>query len=1160
MVITNFYNDVLKDYEKNLSIFFDPATGAVFEPGREDGTPKFLFTEVTGYALLDDLTLFSLTGNQRYLDLANKSAGWIIAHGQDPSGGVLTRYYFERDPDPELIDKSFAGRRIFTFDVAICLRGMVALYRYTGDKALLNSAVRMGDYLLDNVVSPEGEVTAIYDAASGQAVPADRNKWSRCFGAFHSKAGEALIDLYAVTRHERYARSARAICHKVIQFQSPKGNFETSSGRTELHPHCYATEGLLHVGRMTGEDSFIDAARRATEWALGHCKEGEIPQVIDSASDAPRARFRTDALAQVLALASDLIQMGRIDQDKLPLLDHLAAKVLSMKKNGDGYFQYGYYEREFKGKLEADTRSYWTNMFCMRGLIRYYMAILLKDTYVAILAGGIGSRVWPISCENRPKPVSYSLLGDRSLLQETIRRFTHEYFIMPERIFILCSANALGQVSDQAGQEGVPPGNCVLEKEPKGTIPAVGLAIDGLPHEGDRGNRLVIVSMGDNLIAPHEWFQDAVRAALITARENDCLVSIGKPADKNAPVDVRFGHHLYTRQVNSYRSHEVPRFIEKPEQKDFDTIRTAPGRLAWESGAVIFREEYYRELVPGKPESGNLAENLLSRATPWEQKGQAQVRLATALMDPAIRFEDFGVPGISVKRFYQGHERFDQGNGNVCLGVPEKVRLLSCADNLVISDELPIEVYGLRDHLVIDNAITNTAVVMPLTEVQHLPNLYRLFSGSRRYEPYIAGGPRALMAEPTMFVEKSPDTHASSDFGLVFAYNIKEKLSISRSRDGLHIINETLPVLDRKDFEVLSKKQAVDSKLVEHLIDVGALAKSLIGGPIVLSGVAADLLNKLCLYHAIGGCLTEEGERKEGEIIRKFREVSKLDRRFLDSRIIYEIMGLHGHMRPQSDDYLVDLLSDNVNSAVEFLRAEAIDNPDLRDTLVALMQIQDNPHSFSALRKNLEKSGLGSLEGEVTRVFACFKLAKNFAVGRWLWKRRKQKENNNSRGVFLQFDRGDLEEFPFILSFSLKWLKSSGIEPRIYVDRINQILTDEDNSFMDILGRLQGGASNLISDKLYLELIKASPRVDSGRLAGVLTEGADFLETRPDQSYQYPQLLELPFLLEEIAGNCSTVSAESVNSVRELIVDFYHKHWKKIRPHISPELIARLLA
>ena len=156
MIIKNFYMDVLKDYEGNLDVFFDSKTGAVFEPGREDGTPKFLFTEVTGYAILDDLTLHSLTGDKHYLEKAHKSAEWIAEHAQDPCGGVLTRFYFEQDADADLIDKSFTGRRIFSFDTAICLRGVVALYQSSGKASLLKCAVRMGDYLLDRVITPEG--------------------------------------------------------------------------------------------------------------------------------------------------------------------------------------------------------------------------------------------------------------------------------------------------------------------------------------------------------------------------------------------------------------------------------------------------------------------------------------------------------------------------------------------------------------------------------------------------------------------------------------------------------------------------------------------------------------------------------------------------------------------------------------------------------------------------------------------------------------------------------------------------------------------------------------------------------------------------------------------------------------------------------------------
>ena len=68
MSLNNFYLDVIRDYENNLDVFFDVDTGAVYEPGREDGAPKFLFTEVTGYAILDFLLLHTITGNPSYVE------------------------------------------------------------------------------------------------------------------------------------------------------------------------------------------------------------------------------------------------------------------------------------------------------------------------------------------------------------------------------------------------------------------------------------------------------------------------------------------------------------------------------------------------------------------------------------------------------------------------------------------------------------------------------------------------------------------------------------------------------------------------------------------------------------------------------------------------------------------------------------------------------------------------------------------------------------------------------------------------------------------------------------------------------------------------------------------------------------------------------------
>lgn len=1158
MIIKNFSVEVLEDYEKSLNIFFDQGTGAVFEPGRDDGTPAFLFTEVTGYALSDFILLYSLTGNASYIRMARASASWIINHAEDPCGGVLTRYYLNRDSEQAFAGKSFAGRKIYAFDTAICLTGLSALYGFTKDPLYLDAMKRMGGFLTDKMINAPGEVTAIYDAKTDTAVPGDRSKWSACPGAFHAKVAEALINLHEATQEGKYRLFAEAVCEKALKFQSERGNFETSAGLTELHPHCYATEGLLYAGRALKNERYTKAALRATLWALDNCKGGEIPQSFDFATGSALSRFRTDALSQVLALASDLRQTGLLNAEYFPALDALAAKILAMKTGKGGWFRYGYYERDVKGKTEADTKSYWTNMFCLRGLYKYYLSGLLDDACVAILAGGIGSRVWPISCENRPKPVSYALLGDRSLLQETIRRYTHGDFIRPERIFIVCSPKAVETASKQAAEEGVPRVNCISENEPKGTLPALNLALDGIPDNGNGKERIIIVSMGDNVFSPYEKFQHSLTAAVFAARENDCIVSLGKPLDKETQPDERFGHMAYDRKIDSYRVREVERFVEKPAPENFEAIKSLPGSLAWECGTVVFKERCYRQFAPPNPGFGNLAEDLLAKAAPWSS-GKGGARVATALLDPETCFEDFGVPGANVRRFFKGNPKYDRG-GNICLGNPEKIRLLSCSGTLVISDALPIEVYGLKDFVVIDNSATNTTVVMPIKDVNHLTGLYRLFSGAKEYEPFITGGPRALLAEPTTFAEKSPNAHASSSFGLVFAYNFDESLTIKRTRDGLRILNNACPELDRRDFNALCEKQSEDPKLAQHLINVGALAGAVAGSG-MLSAVGREVLNKLCLYHAFGGYLTDEGERREEELVGEFEKVSKLDRRLLDSGIIYEMVRLYREQAGPSDDALIRLMNASVNSAVEFVRRRVVENQGLRDIVVALIQAQTSPHLYSAFRKDLAAVGLGEVEAEVDRIFACFKLAQNFSNGRWLWKRKKRLASAGGAGGrgFLQYDKGMLEDFPFIIAYSARWLKSSEIDPAPYINRINGLVADNRSSFMSMINHLQEGLALLECDNVYISLLSAGSKNAPDNIRDAVETGIKRLSSQKEERYQLTQLLELPESLDEISAVAGALPPGSAEMTRDVIAELYHKHWRLIKPHVSADTISGLL-
>jgi len=1152
MIIHNFQQDILDDYERNLAqgLFFDPPTGAVYEPGRENGAPAFLFTEVTGYAILDYILLHSLTEKIAYIEKARQSANWIINAAQDPCGGVLTRFYFADDSRPDLADSSFSGKKIFAFDTAICLRGLVALYTVTKEEPYLKSAQEMGKFLLEKMMGEGGWIHAIYDAGRSEPLEDNPKKWSRRFGAYHSKVAEALIDLYGVTREERYRLGAESVCSRIAEFQSPSGNFETSVGLTHLHPQCYAAEGLLHVGRESRNEQFIEMARRATEWALNNCENGEIAQDFDFNTGAPRSRFRTDALAQTLALAADLHQIDRRDNSYIEKMDELAAKILRMKSDG-GYYRYGYYESDYNGGTEANTLSYWTNMFCLRGLYKYYLSSLLDNTSVVILAGGIGSRCWPISCESKPKPLSLSLLGDRTTLQETIGRYTYDSLIKPSQVFVLCSEKGLADARAQAGAQGIPEPNIIVEQHPAGTIPAVFEVLKIFSQPQNR-ERLLVVSMADNLIRPYETFQTALISALFAARERDCMVSIGKPIDIESDRDQRFGHIRYGDAAN-YRAHEVDCFEEKPSVETLTELQGQGGKYAWECGTVVFREKYYTDVTP-RVTSGNLAQDLLS--TVGKPGG---ITMAVSLLGSDAQFEDFGVPGHNLQRFWLG-SKYDRGNGNVCLGPNAKVQLLASTGNLIVSDQLAIQAYGLKNYLILDNATTNTSVVMPLSKVDALPTLYRMLREPEKFKAFITGGHAAASALPTSSVIESPAAHASSEYGLALVFGCEEKIAMRREPTGLWVANEEYPQLAMCDFEILSDKEREDPKLAEHLIQVTALAESFLGGNVVLSDLGRNVLKLLCLYHDFGGYLNQAGVERERNTIAQFKKVSRLDRQLLDSRIVYELLTLNGHGASLTDESTLELLDDSVNSAVQLLRRRSFEDDDIRDIVVLLLQAQDNLHLLSEFRKDFQKMGFSRLENELDAVFACLKIAENFANGRWLWKRSLYPVAAPQHNGFMRRENqpynATLEDFPFTIALTIRTLEKAEIAPRAYIDRLNETLVTGSPFFRHLM-KYQENKPLLICDRIYLYLV-SDQKPSPGRIEEILDEGVRAISEEAAEAFQFAQIAALPTHLAEISENCTALKESSVEATTKIVAGFYHKHWQLFHRHVCRDVIERL--
>lgn len=200
-----------------------------------------------------------------------------------------------------------------------------------------------------------------------------------------------------------------------------------------------------------------------------------------------------------------------------------------------------------------------------------------KNTYVAIMAGGIGSRFWPASRVNRPKQFLDILGTGKSLIQITCERFLK---ICPkENIMIVTNAiykdlvkEHLPFLTDQ---------QILCEPSRNNTAPCVAYTAFKLKALNPKAN--MIVAPSDHLILKEDVFVEIMNKAINHVSQNDALLTLGISPTR---PDTGYGYIKYSDSI-APDIHKVERFTEKP---DLDTARlfVASGSYLWNGGIFIW--------------------------------------------------------------------------------------------------------------------------------------------------------------------------------------------------------------------------------------------------------------------------------------------------------------------------------------------------------------------------------------------------------------------------------------------------------------------------------------------------------------------------------------------------------------------------------------------
>ncbi len=224
------------------------------------------------------------------------------------------------------------------------------------------------------------------------------------------------------------------------------------------------------------------------------------------------------------------------------------------------------------------------------------------NNYALILAGGSGTRFWPLSRNSKPKQL-INFHGNGSMLCQAITRL--QGIIPNERILILTNALQLEEVRAQACD--IPRENIIAEPARRDTAPAVALGIGIIAKRNPKANMIIVPS--DSLILNDEAFQSLADEALALASRDEALITIGIKPNWACPS---YGYiergEKHADTSLKYNCSEVLRFCEKPSS-ELAAQYIEQGNFTWNAGIFIWNVEHVsQQLAIHSPELANFIE------------------------------------------------------------------------------------------------------------------------------------------------------------------------------------------------------------------------------------------------------------------------------------------------------------------------------------------------------------------------------------------------------------------------------------------------------------------------------------------------------------------------------------------------------------------------